>query len=200
MINDSSASVEANRARENLDAGEVGTRVLRLRQHYGMSQRKLAKEAGVTNGTISMVEQNRVSPSVASLKKILEAFGMTLAEFFSSDFNHVPQVFYRAHELPRLADERVILRQVGGNIVNRKLQVLHETYAPGGDTGDDMLSHDGEEAGVIVRGKIELTVGGQCEVLNAGDAYYFNSRLPHRFRNIDKEECEIVSTCTPVTF
>lgn len=201
MINEKSPSIDPNPDREILGDSEVGTRVSRLRQRYGMSQRKLAREAGVTNGTISMIEQNRVSPSVASLKKILEAFGMTLAEFFSSDFEQVPQVFYRAHELPRLADERVILRQVGGNIVNRKLQVLHETYAPGGDTGDDMLSHDGEEAGVVVRGSIELTVGGQCEVLQAGDAYYFNSRLPHRFRNIHREEgCEIVSTCTPPTF
>lgn len=90
--------------------------------------------------------------------------------------------------------------KVAGGFVNRKLQVLHETYAPGGDTVPEMMTHDGEEAGVIVRGKIELTVGGQCEVLGAGDAYYFNSRLPLRFRNIHKEECEIVSTCTPPTF
>ncbi len=193
-------SIEVGAVSNGPDSAEVGTRLLRLRERYGMSQRKLAKEAGVTNSTISMIEQNRVSPSVASLKKILEAFGMTLAEFFASDFDQAPQVFYRAHELPRLADDRVILRQVGGNIMNRKLQVLHETYASGGDTGEDMLSHDGEEAGVVVRGRIELTVGGQCEVLNAGDAYYFNSRFPHRFRNVDNEECEIVSTCTPATF
>mgnify|MGYP002631817987 CR=1 FL=1 len=200
MLNNQIALTEPSSTGDSLDAGEVGTRVLRVRLRFGMSQRKLAKVAGVTNGTISMIEQNRVSPSVASLKKILEAFGMTLGEFFSSDFGQKAQVFYRAHELPRLADERVVLRQVGGGFVNRKLQVLHETYAPGGDTGSDLISHDGEEAGVIVRGKIELTVGGQCEVLGAGDAYYFNSRLPHRFRNIHKEECEIVSTCTPPTF
>jgi transcriptional regulator with XRE-family HTH domain len=200
MINNFSGSVEPNHIGESLEASEVGTRVHRLRLRYGMSQRKLAKLAGVTNGAISMIEQNRVSPSVASLKKILEVFGVTLSEFFSSDFDQDVQVFYRAHEMTRIADERVILRQVGANITNRKLQVLHETYAPGGDTGAEMLSHDGEEAGVVVRGQIEITIGGQCERLGPGDGYYFNSRLPHRFHNVGKEVCEIVSACTPPTF
>jgi mannose-6-phosphate isomerase-like protein (cupin superfamily) len=64
----------------------------------------------------------------------------------------------------------------------------------------NMLSHHGEEAGVVVRGRIELTIGSQTKVLSAGDAYYFDSRLPHRFRNLDAETCEIVSVCTPPSF
>ena len=37
-------------------------------------------------------------------------------------------------------------------------------------------------------------------ILGAGDGYYFDSTLPHRFRNLGEEECEIVSVCTPPTF
>jgi mannose-6-phosphate isomerase-like protein (cupin superfamily) len=36
--------------------------------------------------------------------------------------------------------------------------------------------------------------------LEPGDAYYFDSRLPHRFRNVGEEECEVVSACTPPSF
>ena len=46
-----------------------------------------------------------------------------------------------------------------------------------------MLRHEGEEGGVVVRGRIELTVGGETRVLGPGDAYYFTSAIPHRFRN-----------------
>lgn len=181
-------------------AAYLGDKIRRLRQAQGMSQRELARLAGLTNGTISMIEQARVSPSVASLKKILDGFGLTLAEFFSAEFDPDTRVFFRAAEMTRIADGPLILRQVGWRRPNQKLQVLHETYAPGGDTGPAMLSHEGEEAGVIVRGNIEITVGGQCEVLGAGDGYYFDSHLPHRFRNVGAEECEIISTCTPPTF
>ena len=50
---------------------DVGARLRMVRDRFGLSQRELAKRAGVTNGTISLIEQNRVSPSVSSLKKCL---------------------------------------------------------------------------------------------------------------------------------
>ena len=78
--------------------------------------------------------------------------------------------------------------------------MLHERYEPDAATGEDMLSHRGEEGGVVVRGKVELTVGGQTRVLEAGDAYYFSSATPHRFRNVGHEVCEIISASTPPTF
>jgi transcriptional regulator with XRE-family HTH domain len=195
MLNEQGDIVEA--ASSSFD---VGSRILKLRKQFGFSQRGLAQQAGVTNGSISMIEQNRVSPSVASLKKILHVFGMSLGEFFAGEFLDTPKVFYRAHEMKRIAEDRVVLMQVGDGIRNRLLQVLHEIYSPGGDTGSEMLTHTGEESGVIVRGEIEVTVGEQCEVLVVGDSYYFSSRIPHRFRNQSKEVCEIVSVCTPPTF
>lgn len=182
------------------DDNEVGSRLLRLRQAHGMSQRELAKRAGMTNGAISMIEKNRVSPSVASLKKILEAFDLSLTGFFSDDFEPESRVFYRREDLTQIADELVVFRQIGANMSNRRMQVLHETYAPGGDTGETPLAHEGEEAGVVVSGEIEITVGGQRQMLGRGDGYYFNSRLPHRFQNVGTQECEIVSCCTPPSF
>ena len=51
---------------------DVGAHLRAVRTMYGLSQRELAKRAGVTNGLISLIEQNRVSPSVSSLKKVLD--------------------------------------------------------------------------------------------------------------------------------
>jgi mannose-6-phosphate isomerase-like protein (cupin superfamily) len=63
-----------------------------------------------------------------------------------------------------------------------------------------MLAHKGEEGGVVVRGRIEVTVGTESRVLGPGEAYYFASNLPHRFRNPGREVCEIVSCSTPPSF
>ena len=87
-----------------------------------------------------------------------------------------------------------------GNASSHSLQVLHETYPPGADTGEKMLSHQAEEAGVVIAGIIEITVGDQVRVLNRGDGYLFDSRLPHKFRNIGDQDCVIISACTPPTF
>ena len=70
---------------------DVGTRLRSIRTAFGLSQRELARRAGVTNGLISLIEQNRVSPSVSSLKKVLDGVPMSLAEFFTLDLRPHPR-------------------------------------------------------------------------------------------------------------
>jgi transcriptional regulator with XRE-family HTH domain len=179
---------------------DVGARLRSVRITFGLSQRALARRAGVTNGLISLIEQNRVSPSVSSLKKVLDGVPMTLAEFFTLDLSAAPQAFFGAEELAEIGNEQVSLRLVAASRPGRSLTLLHERYAPGAETGDDMLTHRGEEGGVVVKGRIELTLAGVTRVLSAGEAYYFSSHLPHRFRNVGREPCEIISANTPATF
>ena len=179
---------------------DVGARLRALREKHGLSQRELAKRAGVSNAIISLIEQNRTSPSVGSLKKVLDGLPTSLAEFFAMELPSRPQVFFAADELVEIGGGRISYRQVGRNLQGRALQVLHERYAKGADTGEVMLRHDSEEGAVVIRGQLEITVGDQRRVLGPGDAYYFDSRLPHRFRNVGDGECEVVSACTPPSF
>jgi transcriptional regulator with XRE-family HTH domain len=185
---------------DSLSPADVGGRLRAVRLQHGLSQRELAKRAGLTHSTISLIEQNRVSPSVGSLKKILDSIPITLSEFFAEGMGDEAQIFYHHTELVELASGKISYRQVGRHLKGRALQILHERLAPGADTGEMMLQHNAEEGGVIVRGALEVTVGTAKRVLKPGDAYYFNSNLPHRFRNVGDEECELVSACTPPSF
>lgn len=178
---------------------DVSARLKAVRQQRGLSQRELAKRAGVTNGMISLIEQGRVSPSVASLKKVLAGIPMSLAEFFTMDPGETPQAFFAATELVELGEGEVSLRLVAAHRPGRRMAILHETYEPGADTGAEMLSHAGEEGGVVVSGRVEVTIAGQTRVLGPGDAYYFSSAMPHRFRNRGRERCEIISASSPPT-
>ena len=179
---------------------DVGARIRAIRLMHGLSQRELARRAGVTNGLISLVEMNRVSPSVSSLKKLLDGVPMSLAEFFTGDFSRSAPVFFEAAELLEIGNEAVSLRLVAAQRAGRQLTLLQERYAPGAQTGEEMLVHRGEEGGIVIKGRIEVTVGGSSRILEAGEAYYFASNLPHRFHNPGSEPCEIVSCSTPPTF
>lgn len=179
---------------------DVGGRLRQLRLARGLSQRELAKRGGVTNSTISLIEQNSVSPSVSSLKKILDALPVSISAFFAGDELSAPKMFYRARELTEIGDGRLSFRLVAARRPERQMSIIHERYPPGADTGEEMLEHAGEEGGVVVAGEIEITVNGESEVLGVGDAYYFDSRLPHRFRNPGEAECVIVSANTPPGF
>ncbi|SDP40138.1 cupin domain-containing protein [Desulforhopalus singaporensis] len=185
-----------NKRHMEFDAGE---RLRSVRELYGLSQRALAKKAGVTNGMISMIEQNRNSPSLATFKKILDAIPISFAEFFSNDIDGSRQIVFRADELVEIGSSGFSFRQVGKNLQDKSMQILHERISPGADSGAEMLRHDSQEGGVVIKGRLELTVGGETHVLEPGDAYYFDSRIPHRFRNVGEEEVEMISTCTPPT-
>lgn len=183
---------------------DVGGKLRALRRIKRLSQRDLAARAGLTHGAISTIEQNRSSPSIATLKKALDALEVTLAEFFAPAEGESGAVFFRADELREITPERAVggrprvsLRQVGES---GALQLISERYPPGADTGADMLRHDSEEGGVVVSGEIEVTVGERRAVLRAGDAYLFDSRAPHRFRNIGDRDCVIISACAPPSF
>lgn len=179
---------------------DLGSRLKALRKKLGVSQRELARLSSVNNGTISLIEQNKTSPSVAILKRLLDTMSLSLGEFFDSESMAAEQRFFRADELPEYGSGKVFFRQVAANKFGQQLQILRERYLPKGDTGKEMLSHVGEEGGLVLSGEIEITVGEQVAVLSAGDAYHFDSKIPHRFRNRGGEECEILSVCTPPTF
>lgn len=182
---------------------DVGSRLRQVRETAGLSQRELARRAGVTNGTISLIEQNRNSPSVSSLRKVLQGVPMTLSEFFSTEEPDLERIVFTHDELLPLTNEiernnkgAVSFLQVG-DARKYGLQILYETYQPGADTGRTMLQHASNEGGIVVSGQLELTVGETKYHLKAGDSYMFDSSQPHRFRNPFKEPCVIVSACTP---
>ena len=90
---------------------DVGARLKEVRKKRGLSQRELAKLAGVTNSTISLIEQNRVSPSVSSLKKVLDGVPMSLPAFFADEVPNQQQVFYKSEELPDIGLGNVMMKR-----------------------------------------------------------------------------------------
>jgi transcriptional regulator with XRE-family HTH domain len=180
---------------------DIGLRLQAVRKAKGISQRELAKRVNVTNSTISLIEQNKVSPSVSSLKKVLDGIPISLADFFTADLkDDSDSPFYAALEQPDIGTNGIHYFLVGNHRKNRQMCILRENMPPGTDTGDTMLSHDGEEGGVVIQGQVEITVGARVQILGPGEAYYFESRTPHRFRNVGDVDVLIVSANTPAIF
>jgi len=178
----------------------IGRRLRAIRTRLGMSQRALARSTGVANATISQIEAGRLNPTVSMLKKVLDGIPVSLSEFFVDDFDVVDRIFFRADELTEIADGGVSFLQVGSILRNKSIQLLKECYQPGAGTGKHAMTHDGEECGIILKGRLEVTVSGQTAVLRQGDAYYFSSDQPHQFRNTGNEPCELITACSPPSF
>jgi transcriptional regulator with XRE-family HTH domain len=181
----------------------LGDRLKALRQGQGLSLRALADRSGVTYGALSHIENGRSSPAVSTLKKVLAALDTTLGEFFAADEGprREPRFVFRAGELVNLLGRSPMkYLSVPGAPRDRALQLMWEVYPPGKGTGADDYVHAGEEGGFCVTGRIELVVDGHRGLLGPGDAYYFDSTLPHSFRNVGATVAIVVSACTPPSF
>ncbi|MCT4557611.1 MAG: cupin domain-containing protein [Pelagimonas sp.] len=178
----------------------VARRLRVVRQAKGLSQRELARRTGVGSGTISQIESGATQPSVAVLKKILDGVPMDLASFFSFELASDDMVVFRKADQVDIGAPGVQYRMVSAKNPDHKIQMIHERYEPGKDSGRRMISHEGEECGVVLSGVLEITLEDEVFLLEPGDAYYFQSTRPHRFRNPGSEPCEVVSACTPPSF
>lgn len=186
---------------------DIGARLNTMRVAAGLSQRLLAERAGVPHAQISNVETNKISPSIATLRKILNGLGVSMADFFEPERIPPTGPFFSVDELVDLTSKvatssisggagALVFRQVG-DARGHNLQILHEVYEPLADTGDALLQHPSSEGGYVVEGELEVTVGDQVRVLKVGESYLFDSRVPHRFRNISSARTVVISACSP---
>lgn len=180
---------------------KIGSKLRELRRRRDLSVRALAARSGISHSTISLIERDRMSPSVDTLGAVLDALGTTLTGFFSDLHPSLPySPFYASANLVEIGKaDTISYRVIGLDHPNRQLLMLHERYALGADSGEE-FTHAAQEAGMVLSGMVEVTVGNQKRILNPGDGYYFDSRLPHRFRNLHNGHSEIVSAITPPTY
>lgn len=198
MKKDASATVTSSPAK----AGEldVGARLRAVRESVGLSQRELAKRAGVTNSTISLIEQDAHSPSLASLHRILSAVPISMADFFALPTSQQNVMFYDGDDLAVVTRGEADLRVLAAERRDKQLQLFIERYQPGASTGDEPVVHDGETAAVVLSGTVEVSVDGITRVLRRGGGYQLIGRQPYTLRNIGRTVAVVACACTPPMF
>lgn len=179
----------------------VGLHIKELRTRRHLTARELAARSGVSHATISLIERDKSSPSINTLSAMLDALGTTLVGFFADiQQSTAYSPFYTSDDLVEIGDAgSVSYQMLGMNHPNRHILMLQETYEVGADTGE-AFSHKAQETGFVLSGEVEVTVGPESKVLRKGDGYYFDSQIPHRFRNVGKTKATIISAVTPPTY
>lgn len=200
-ITDAPATAGDDDRQQLLTPGRVsdslGARLQALRQRHGLSQRELARRAEMTNSTLSMIEQGKVSPSVASLERILGAIPISLEAFFS-DSGEAQSPVCRYQEFTRIGREgcETLLMplteaSLGGTYLARQILV------PGARVTADWLGRDGTLGAVVVQGEVTLSLDGVDYALSAGDGFQFSGKHPNRLTNTGTQDCVLVAVSLP---
>jgi len=83
--------------------------------------------------------------------------------------------------------------------IGRPLNLFLVHMEPGGSTGDELYTHDGEEAGLVIEGEMKLTVDAESWTLKHGDSFPLRQPRPHRFSNPSRENRAVVLWVNCVT-
>ena len=166
-----------------MDNKEMGRQLRELRRRKKISLRGLSRSTGIAMSFLAAIEQGKNNVSVAKLKAILDALGMGLGEFFSQNMQP-SKIVYRKEELIEISSRGtgISYREVAAGRPGRALQFIVERYEKGAETGPELLKYNAEEAGVVLKGKLELTVDSEVHVLGPGDAYEHSTRRAYGIR------------------
>jgi transcriptional regulator with XRE-family HTH domain len=166
----------------------VGRRIRHLRKARGRSLKEVALRAGLSEGFLSQIERGISSASIRALARIADALDSGIAELFplqEGAANDGPVRVARMDERKRIAMPRTGMSKelLTPFQMSPRLDIYIITIEPGGSTGDKPYVHQGEEAGFVLEGGIEVIVDGQKVILGVGDSFRFTSTSPHQYRN-----------------
>jgi transcriptional regulator with XRE-family HTH domain len=179
--------------------GEVGPRLRQLREQKTMSARQVAELAGVSPAYLSRLENGRVSPTVATLARLVAAMGETMATLFQDTPGPEPMVV-RRDERHLMRSRGVLDSQVTPSWATR-LEILESLVEPHRGSSGRLHTHAGEEECVLVlEGELELFLGAQRHHLRVGDSATFDCRTPHRWRNPSTQQSRLLWVITPASY
>jgi transcriptional regulator with XRE-family HTH domain len=160
----------------------------------------LAERSGVSSGLLSQIERGLGNPSFITLSHIARALDLPLAAFFTGP-NPESSILVRKSERKKL---RVPHNDVSYELLTPNLQsrlgMLLAHIPAGFDSSDRPASHDGEDSYLIMKGRLELTVGDQGFMLFEGDSITFDATLVHIWRNPLKRQVDVLIASTPPLF
>ena len=182
----------------------VGRRIRDLRRVRKFSLETVAARTSLSIGFLSQIERGLSSPSLRVLATLADVLGVGIAALFGaspSADGTSDQVVTRGLQRPELKLWRTgVSKQVlSPASADNKLNLFLGHLEPGGSTGDELYTHDGEEAGLVLDGEMLLTVDSETWSLKTGDSFRFASRRPHRFSNPAEDAKAVVLWVNCVT-
>ncbi len=168
---------------DGVDEVDVGKRIRQLRRKSELSLRALAELSGLNVNTLSLIENNKASPSVSTLQQIALALQVPIAAFFETDMPKKSLVFQKAGQRPRADFSYGMLEDLGEGLTLHGGQPLLVGLEPGADSGPTPIVHTGFEFVFCLEGSLSYVIEDKNYLLMPGDSLIFEAHLPHRWGN-----------------
>ncbi|MDD2852761.1 MAG: XRE family transcriptional regulator [Desulfuromonadaceae bacterium] len=178
----------------------IGAKIKRLRRSKKLKLQDVATETGFSTALISQIENNNVSPPIATLSKIAHFFDVKIGHFFNENEEESPYEVLRSNE--RTVVSRVVSKDgtnhgyfyesLSVSKKNKKMDPFLLTLNKK-VTNTETYSHNGEEFIFVMEGNAELLLDDQHIFLCEGDSVYFDAHLKHRLFSSGSDEVKVLA-------
>ncbi len=170
----------------------LGNRLRELRRQQGLSLRSLAEKSGLSANTLSLIENGKTSPSVATLQQIALALNITITSFFEVEPHSEPVIYTRKANRSGTPFSYGSIEELGTGLGSEGIQPFISNLSPRANSGPQPLTHDGGEFIYCLSGKVSYTVAGGEYILEPGDSLLFISQMPHTWVNLMDETSQLL--------
>ena len=183
--------------REREDTVDIGKKLKELRLQNDLTLNDLASRSELTKGFLSQVEHNQTMPSIATLADILEALGTNLSEFFKEE--EEKQITFGTQDFFEDEQEDYTIEWVIPNAQKNQMEPILLTLHPK-KSSQEMLAHQGEEFGYVLKGGVTLVRGNKKYKLKAGETFYLDGSKGHYLYNHTGSDAKVLWITTPPMF
>ena len=181
----------------------IGAKIKKLRLAKKLTLQAVAKETGFSSALISQIENNNVSPPIATLSRIAKFFNVKIGIFFTEDEEGCRYEVVRRGErkqIPRVisssgTSQGYSYESLSFRKQNKKMEPFLLTVTEK-VAEENTYSHDGEEFLFVMKGSAELLLDDKRVLLDEGDCVYFDSSMKHRLLSIDGSEVSVLAVIT----
>jgi len=174
---------------------KIADKIRHIRNTKGITLAQLGEEAGLSKGLLSRIENNQVSPPIATLSKIAQGLKVPISIFFEQEDSEKEE-----YAVTRKSERKQVVRRgtkIGFtyySLTSMKSKHMIEPFIvryPVITKEPNLLfNHPGEEFLLVLKGEMELVHGNDKIRLDSGDAIHFDPSIPHRGQNAGNEESE----------
>ena len=167
----------------------IGKKLQKMRKEKKLNLNQLANETGMSVAYLTQVEKGELIPPVASILQLSRALevdsGILLKAEKQKSGKNADQDFQKR-------TEAYTYQTLTPDARNKRLKAFKIFIDPRSDHKGVSYQHVGEEFIYVLKGKIQVSVGDNKNVLKDGETIHFNSAIVHKLSNLSDEQAELL--------
>ena len=181
---------------------KIGDKLRERREAHGLTTIQLAKRCDLSEARLMAIEEGFAMPTISALLRIARELGVGVGFFFQDEEIKKPVEVIRRQDRIRVAQEK---KEGVSEGLYYNYEALTITF-PGAvmkpffvevKTGDhshiEPASHKGQEFNFVLEGEVEWRSDAESHRLEAGDAIYYNSEIPHKIIGLGDSNAKVLA-------